>query len=691
MSTNLLVSSLPSKLASLFAGSWVALASFCEGAPWEAVNSGTLEDIRSVVWDGARFVAVAESRGILESNDGRTWTRLQLPSVAYYDYHVLLPNCRAVLVGNGRYLVLDEAEFYWDSSDRNSWVLRSSGQSKWMNGGVWGNGKFVLVGESGAIITSTDGLSWERNMTSPTTSELERVAFGKGLFVAGGFAGLFTSPDAQTWTPRATGALFPVTDVAVSAQRFVAVTWGEVLTSTDGITWARQMITPLTGPPYPNAICSGGSKFVIVCPRGKAFETTNGQSCVPIDLLTTSDINDVAYGAGMFVAVGDGGLIRVSGAVSNGAPPAATASKVLALTGKKTSLLLTGSDPDGDTLTYAVVAGPLGGILQGTAPNLTYTPRRGFVGTDSFSFVVSDGLEESAPATFEIEVRAKNRAPVASAFSLRFSSDVVAAILLSGTDADKDDLNFRVALPPSHGILKGVPPNLTYHAPPGFVGFDRFTYIADDGIGISKPALVSISVRPVGWVNGIPAAFGQVLSSTTNKPLRIRLGGVDSDVDPLLYQIVDPPKEGILKGKPPNLTYVPGRDFLGTDRFSYRVSDGEANSPLATVEITVAPKVSPAAAVGRKKAEKSGSGLASNGLEAWADTALSIRNDPSLPGSIVLMIQGAPNALLSIQFSSDLSRWSDLQAIALDDRGGAVIHIPISAHPGSGFFRLAFD
>src|SRR5687768_11896271 len=38
------------------------------------------------------------------------------------------------------------------------------------------------------------------------------------------------------------------------------------------------------------------------------------------------------------------------------------------------SITLTASDADGNTLTYTVVDSPPHGLLSGTAPNLTYTP-----------------------------------------------------------------------------------------------------------------------------------------------------------------------------------------------------------------------------------------------------------------------------------------------------------------------------
>jgi autotransporter-associated beta strand protein len=64
---------------------------------------------------------------------------------------------------------------------------------------------------------------------------------------------------------------------------------------------------------------------------------------------------------------------------------------------------LTGS---GGTLTYSVITQPAHGTLTGTAPNLTYTPATNFNGSDSFTFVVNNGLSNSAPTTVSIAILA---------------------------------------------------------------------------------------------------------------------------------------------------------------------------------------------------------------------------------------------------------------------------------------------
>jgi hypothetical protein len=50
--------------------------------------------------------------------------------------------------------------------------------------------------------------------------------------------------------------------------------------------------------------------------------------------------------------------------------------------GKAKSFSLTGSDVDGDPLTFVTVSQPANGSLSGTPPNLTYTSNPGFVGTN---------------------------------------------------------------------------------------------------------------------------------------------------------------------------------------------------------------------------------------------------------------------------------------------------------------------
>ena len=93
---------------------------------------------------------------------------------------------------------------------------------------------------------------------------------------------------------------------------------------------------------------------------------------------------------------------------------APTAADVSVTTAEDTAVAVTlsGSDADGDALTYSVSTQPSHGTLSGTAPNLTYTPAANYNGPDSFTYTVSDGTLTSAPATVSITVTPVNDAPV---------------------------------------------------------------------------------------------------------------------------------------------------------------------------------------------------------------------------------------------------------------------------------------
>jgi hypothetical protein len=85
-------------------------------------------------------------------------------------------------------------------------------------------------------------------------------------------------------------------------------------------------------------------------------------------------------------------------------PPFALNLDLVITANQSVPVTLDGFDPDGDDLSYAVVAGPLHGSISGTAPSLTYTPQTGFVGVDGFSYTVTDGQVTSAPAQVTITV-----------------------------------------------------------------------------------------------------------------------------------------------------------------------------------------------------------------------------------------------------------------------------------------------
>lgn len=89
------------------------------------------------------------------------------------------------------------------------------------------------------------------------------------------------------------------------------------------------------------------------------------------------------------------------------------------------NITLSGSDIDGDSLTYAVASEPSHGTLTGTAPNLVYTADIAFTGNDSFTFCVNDGYIDSSHATVNIEVAPVPNVSIGTAKTMSLGSLVL--------------------------------------------------------------------------------------------------------------------------------------------------------------------------------------------------------------------------------------------------------------------------
>jgi hypothetical protein len=129
---------------------------------------------------------------------------------------------------------------------------------------------------------------------------------------------------------------------------------------------------------------------------------------------------------------------------------------------------------------------------------------------------------------------------------------------------------------------------------------DSFTYQASDGALTSSNVAVAITINAM---NDPPDAANQSIATTAGTPLPITLDATDIDLDPLLYTLGAPPAHGSLSGTAPNIIYTPAANYTGDDSFTFMVNDGQTDSDLATVSITVnapAPNltaISPTAAV----------------------------------------------------------------------------------------------
>jgi Bacterial Ig domain len=263
--------------------------------------------------------------------------------------------------------------------------------------------------------------------------------------------------------------------------------------------------------------------------------------------------------------------------------PTANAQSVTTAEDTAAAITLTGSDPNTPSLalTYTVTVSPAHGTLSGTAPDLTYTPNASYFGPDSFQFTDSNGTATSPAATVSINVVGT---PTANSQSLTTGEGTALAITLTGSDPNTPPLplTYTVTTAPTHGMLSGTAPDLTYTPTAGYFGPDSFQFTDSNGVATSIPATVSISV-------GAPTANAQSVTTAEGSAVAITLTGSDPNTPPLplTYSVTVSPAHGTLSGTAPDLTYTPASGYFGADSFQFTDNNGVVTSSPATVSIDV--------------------------------------------------------------------------------------------------------
>jgi len=78
-------------------------------------------------------------------------------------------------------------------------------------------------------------------------------------------------------------------------------------------------------------------------------------------------------------------------------------------------------------------------------------------------------------------------------------------------------------------------------------------------------------------------------SGPEDTPLAITLTGSDVEGDSLAYSVVTSPSHGTLTGSGANRIYQPATNFFGTDSFTFKINDGQADSTPGTISLTITP------------------------------------------------------------------------------------------------------
>ncbi len=215
-------------------------------------------------------------------------------------------------------------------------------------------------------------------------------------------------------------------------------------------------------------------------------------------------------------------------------------------------------------------------------------------------------VAQTAPQPEEVAPPAKNSAPVAEEARLEMPpAGGEVAVQLSGLDADKDTLQFQIAVPPEHGRLSGDLPNVTYLPNNDFPGEDRFSFTASDGREVSAPATVvitgpSLRKKPVVEAKTIKPkrplvrAKNVTLKTVSTDPLVIdwqkiwKLANKSPYTRDVSVEITKSSLRGrLVKLGPDKYEYVPDKFHGGNEVLSYRFKKDGVKSKTRQLMVMV--------------------------------------------------------------------------------------------------------
>ena len=324
-------------------GYWGEVFLSWDGMAWTEINHGTgLINWTRLAFGNGVFVISGQRSGetatrIAYSTDGRIWNMAQVPDGA--------PGVRALAFGGGR---------------------------------------FVAVGDGGAVLWSADGMNWNR-VQVPGSPDFRCLAWNGSTWLATAvnptnlwweitvdpsndyWDAVWTSSDGVTWQQRQS--------IGVDGKRvlgyngvFYFETWqGGLKRSTDnGLTWDNatlptdpvlswsvlNMCVAQDGTMVANAIehlAAGDQPVLLVSTDGIRWIRATSDAAKS----AVTSVNNIAFGAGRLLTLANDGVVKYSQPLSQGnSPPVVSACSIGGATNARgvVSLSARATDPEGDAL-----------------------------------------------------------------------------------------------------------------------------------------------------------------------------------------------------------------------------------------------------------------------------------------------------------------------------------------------------
>ncbi len=225
-----------------------------------------------------------------------------------------------------------------------------------------------------------------------------------------------------------------------------------------------------------------------------------------------------------------------------------------------------------------------------------YIPTEGYYGNDSFSYRSNNGFLDSNISTVSLTINEVIPPPIAVADAYVTDENSPLFVPADGVLANDSDPRTRaitaiIDANPQHGsVILNPDGSFTYTPNDFYFGPDSFTYRSNNGFLNSAPVIVNLTINEVVPP---PIAVSDFYSTDENRPLSIATSGLLSNDSDLrgrsITALLDAqPAHGTVVIQPSgNFLYTPTTGYYGTDSFTYRATNGFANSAPATVYLNI--------------------------------------------------------------------------------------------------------
>ncbi len=250
-------------------------------------------------------------------------------------------------------------------------------------------------------------------------------------------------------------------------------------------------------------------------------------------------------------------------------------------------LLQYASDPDGQPLSVISATALFGTVVINSDGTVTYTPGEDYHGTDTISYIVSDGHGGTVESTVTVIVH-----PVQDAFNDAVVTDEDVPVIVEVLDNDTFGPNAEVTsvTQGSHGtVVINSDGTVTYTPGEDYHGTDSFTYTVTTAAGNTETATVTVTVNPV------QDAFNDAVTTDEDTPVSFNVFDNDTFGPNAEVTSVTQGSHGTVSfNENGDMIYTPGDHLQSlaegetqTDTFTYTVTTAAGNTETATVTVTI--------------------------------------------------------------------------------------------------------